>query len=399
MQFLNVLGCEFVIRLALAAEWIGICHFSWLLYYGTSALMCSKVRRIQKEIDESEKTSDAMLENDAMSPTERIRGPNFDTGIKKSDEFTWFDYPRFLWSTCTTLGALGVIIYGISLGVYVLPVPIIAAYLIAIVTMTVLFYLEGLMIAIVGTQYWDPEQFREAYPRAYEMHKFVNQPDNVKRFIIGRQFFTVLTNFLLAQVSSDVSLHPSPFTLLASLVHLFFRFPVYLSRFMRSSAFSHNFTTHYSLPALLHFFSPLFSTSLHFFPPLFSTSLYFSPPQIFTFKYWEAGDFNPILFFILIKSGLVGVLNILAFGQLLPELLAAQYPLRFMNMYGACSVVYISQFFDMMGVGHCAWAMYYITRGLFCAKHYDADAEGRADKSTKPELIKVQSAEILAAQA
>jgi hypothetical protein len=95
----------------------------------------------------------------------------------------------------------------------------------------------------------------------------------------------------------------------------------------------------------------------------------------------------------------VGVLNILAFGQLLPELLAAQYPLRFMNMYGACSVVYISQFFDMMGVGHCAWTMYYITRGVFCAKHYDADNEGRADKSTKPELIKVQSAEILAAQA
>jgi hypothetical protein len=36
------------------------------------------------------------------------------------------------------------------------------------------------------------------------MHKFVNQPDNVKRFIIGRQFFTVLTNFLLAQVWSTL---------------------------------------------------------------------------------------------------------------------------------------------------------------------------------------------------
>jgi hypothetical protein len=201
IQFLNVLGCEFVIRLSLFAEWIGVCHFSWLLYYGTSALMCSKVRRIQKEIDESEATSDAMLDQDAMSPTEKIRGPDFDTGIKKSDDFTWFDYPRFVWSTCATLGALGVIIYGISLGVYVLPVPVIAAYLIAIITLTCLFYLEGLMIAIVGTQYWDPEQFREVYPRAYEMHKFVNQPDNVKRFIIGRQFFTVLTNFLLAQVS------------------------------------------------------------------------------------------------------------------------------------------------------------------------------------------------------
>lgn len=29
----------------------------------------------------------------------------------------------------------------------------------------------------------------------------MQHPDNVKRFIIGRQFFTVLTNFLLAQVT------------------------------------------------------------------------------------------------------------------------------------------------------------------------------------------------------
>lgn len=56
------------------------------------------------------------------------------------------------------------------------------------------------MIAIVGTQYWDPEVFREYYPRAYRIHKLINQPENVKRFIIGRQFCTVLTNFMLGQV-------------------------------------------------------------------------------------------------------------------------------------------------------------------------------------------------------
>jgi hypothetical protein len=207
VQFLNVLGCEFVIRLSLFAEWIGVCHFSWLLYYGAANLMCSKVKKIQKEIDanplhEDEKTSDTAVADDPMSPTEKIRGPDFDAGNKggESDEFTWFDYPRFVWSTIATLGALVVIIYGIGGGYYVLPVPVVAAYTVAVFTMSCLFYLEGLMIAIVGTQYWDPEQFREAYPRAYEMHKFVNQPDNVKRFIIGRQFFTVLTNFLLAQI-------------------------------------------------------------------------------------------------------------------------------------------------------------------------------------------------------
>ena len=140
------------------------------------------------------------------------------------------------------------------------------------------------MIAIVCTQYWDPgkskylnvfrsaqrkfllipsflfffffyaESFRDVYPRAYRIHKLINQPDNVKRFIIGRQFCTVLTGFLLA--------------------------------------------------------------------------------QIFTFANFQNEGYDPVAFFIIIKSGLVGVLIVLAFGQLMPELLAAEFPLRFMNMPG-----------------------------------------------------------------
>jgi hypothetical protein len=179
--------------------------------------------------------------------------------------------------------------------------------------MTILFYLEGLMIAIVGTQYWDPETFREVYPRAYKIHLLINQPENVKRFIIGRQFFTVLTNFLLA--------------------------------------------------------------------------------QIFTFAGWESKTINPIIFYIGIKSGLVGVLTILSFSQLQPELLAAEYPLRFMNMFGSYTICYLSLFFDAIGVGHCGWAVYYVTKGIFCSKHMVEDAVSPTDK---PKVLRVNSAEILA---
>jgi hypothetical protein len=63
--------------------------------------------------------------------------------------------------------------------------------------MTILFYLERLMIAIVGTQYWDLTVFMEVYPRVYEVQRLMNQPENMKRVIIGRQFFAALTNFLL----------------------------------------------------------------------------------------------------------------------------------------------------------------------------------------------------------
>ena len=39
------------------------------------------------------------------------------------------------------------------------------------IDLAVLFFLEGLMICIVETQYWDPEGWREVYPRAYKLHK------------------------------------------------------------------------------------------------------------------------------------------------------------------------------------------------------------------------------------
>ena len=87
-----------------------------------------------------------------------------------------------------------------------------------------------------------------------------------------------------------------------------------------------------------------------------------------------------MLFYIVVKSGLVGVLVTLSFGQLMPELLAQEYPLRFMNLVGSYSICYLSLFFDAIGVGHCAWAIYFTTRTLCCSKHI---AAGRQEVSGK----------------
>ena len=311
LQFLNLLGCEFVIRLSLAAEWIGVCNFSWLLYGTASRALCHKVIRAQRSLDSGK----VALTADPMSPTERIRGKPHEDQLVDWSSLTWFDYLKYAWSTVATVGSMLVIFYGISIEAYILPTPFAGAYVIFIALLVILFYLEGLMIAIVGTQYWDPEVFREVYPRAYKLHRLMNQPENVKRFIIGRQFFTVLTNFLLAQIT--------------------------------------------------------------------------------TFVGWKnSWNIQPVIFYIVVHSGLVGVLTVLAFAQLLPELLAAEYPLRFMNLPGSISICNLSLFFDSLGVGHCAWAVYYTTRMLICGGHMASDGKAMAD--TKPTIVRVQSAEILA---
>lgn len=309
LQFLNILGVEFVIRLCLAAEWIGVCNFSWLLYGTVSRILCKKVRRVQKTLDTIHSTEN--LNEEPMSPHEANRGPNFVSEPKK--ELQLFDYLKYLWSTVVTLGSLIIIIYGIAIQAYVLPIAPGAAYVLALILVGNLFYLEGLMIAVVGTQYWDPKTFQDVYPRAFKCHELMNRPDNVKRFIIGRQFFTVLTNFLLA--------------------------------------------------------------------------------QIFVFAHWSSDGYEPILFFIIVKSGMVGVFTILAFGQLLPELLAAQYPLRFMDLYYSYTVCVISLILDACAVGHAAWAMYFVTRRTCCKSQMEGD---RAAHDTKPEILRVQSAEVIA---
>lgn len=71
------------------------------------------------------------------------------------DPLTYFDVIRYAWSTVAVLGSLGIIFYGISQQKYVLPTPPGATFVIFFLALTMLFYLEGLMIAIVAIQYWD----------------------------------------------------------------------------------------------------------------------------------------------------------------------------------------------------------------------------------------------------
>lgn len=129
LQFMNLYGCEFVIRLSLGAEWIGVCNFSWLLFGIVSRLFFHKVRRIQKELNRTKSTdnilgnaeSQSVSNNNAnvepMSPTEMNRGPDYVSGLEPEEKLSWFDYFKYIWSTCATIGAMVVVCYGISLQV------------------------------------------------------------------------------------------------------------------------------------------------------------------------------------------------------------------------------------------------------------------------------------------
>ena len=359
LPFLNGPGCYAVTWFGLALEYSGITHFSHLLYMIGAHFTCGAEKRAQKEIDSS---SDLVPRTTSDGePVARMEESKLSTlfftlyfvitsndiimillsegniifllvySYMQHSQYTHinhyiiffisfqlidcsaFDYFRYAWSTVVCMASLGVVLAGIGQGYYILPIPVYACYFLFFLAMSILFYLEGIMIAIVATQYYDKESFKQTFPRAYAIHELVNRPDNVKRFIIGRQFFTVLTVFLIAGCT--------------------------------------------------------------------------------TFVDWPAGDINKALFWTLIKSGLVGVLVVLSFGQLMPELLAAEYPLRFMDMPGSYSIVWCSLFFDQCAVGHAAWAIYYGLRPFTCKKSMEEDSAAEE----KPDVIREPSAELLAA--
>jgi hypothetical protein len=342
LPFLNMYGCHLVTRVCFAAEWLGICHFSWILFHTVSTVLFgfivetaasptnnkfAVIAADDKVVAPSSATATAdsgaiemgltskNLEAAHAVPTER-RAEFDETSVTSSTaakgwSLTVFDCFRYLWSTFVTLGSVLVVCVGIYNHYSVLPVPIPVLYIIFVAALTLLFYLEGLMICIVATQFWDPESFRESHPRAYKMHKLVNQPEVLKRFIVGRQFFTVLTNFLLAQIA--------------------------------------------------------------------------------VFPHWPGDGYPPALFFIVIRSGLVGVMITLAFAQLCPELLAARYPLFFMDMYGSYSVVCLSLGIEALGIGHCAWLVYFSTRKYFCGKYYH-ETDLRPDVIERTKTKHVQTA-------
>ena len=56
--------------------------------------------------------------------------------------------------------------------------------------------------------------------------------------------------------------------------------------------------------------------------------------------------------------------------------------------------MYISLFFDAVGVGHAAWLVFFGTRKLVCGKHLGEN--GVKVNENKPAIFRVKSAELLA---
>lgn len=87
------------------------------------------------------------------------------------------------------------------------------------------------------------------------------------------------------------------------------------------------------------------------------------------------------LFVVIIDTGLPGALIVLAFGQLMPQLIAATHPRRFLNLFGAREVVLLTLCFESLGVTHFSWLLARCVKWLFCLQDSSEVEEDNEENS------------------
>jgi hypothetical protein len=81
LPFLNLYGCYFVTQLSFAAEFVGICHFSWILFYSVSSLIFGTVHETAAHAVTAVPSQDPDAPGGAVALTERnLKSQDIPTG-------------------------------------------------------------------------------------------------------------------------------------------------------------------------------------------------------------------------------------------------------------------------------------------------------------------------------
>jgi len=167
--FMDLYGSYSVLMLCYGLEFTGITHFAYLL----TNLIKSTI---------------------FISPNKSTEAPpQLSTSEMVKEGVRYFLSFGVLFTYCAYL------MWGIWTGQAVLPVPPVAVFIIFVLAGTFLAHLEGIQVAILLSETKDLEVYRESHPRAYAMMKRATHEKNVRRFLVGRQFFVIFVVYLINQ--------------------------------------------------------------------------------------------------------------------------------------------------------------------------------------------------------
>jgi len=87
--------------------------------------------------------------------------------------------------------------------------------------------------------------------------------------------------------------------------------------------------------------------------------------QLTTYSELKIDWLPNFLYILIIQTGMPGVLFVLSFGQLMPQLIASTHPVTFMNLPGSWAVIHMALGFEAAGVTHFSWVLSIMTKFVF----------------------------------
>mgnify|MGYP003387166145 FL=1 len=100
-------------------------------------------------------------------------------------------------ASCVVYTLILVVIIGVSNTYCILQIHPVANFLLLLMALTLLAYVEALHYGVVAIEKWDMSKYEAEYPRVREVHKLVDTPVKVKKFLVGRQFSGIFVGTML----------------------------------------------------------------------------------------------------------------------------------------------------------------------------------------------------------
>lgn len=168
-RFLNMYGSQSVLKLCCGAEATGICtHFAWIL-----------IELLRWTVFVSDRPTKATSDLSAGARA--------------------YEAVKYIVSTAVVVLSVSFLMFGVWTGEAILPLPPVGVFCTLAFCFVSLSFLEGLQVAVLVTEGENIDAFRCSHPRAHALMRKATFAKNVRRFLVGRQFFVVFIVFLVNQ--------------------------------------------------------------------------------------------------------------------------------------------------------------------------------------------------------
>mmetsp|Transcript_22127 Transcript_22127/g.37466 ORF Transcript_22127/g.37466 Transcript_22127/m.37466 type:complete len:620 (+) Transcript_22127:270-2129(+) len=381
LQFLNIIGVHSVIRAALLIENVGIVKIVYLIYEFFKVIFEVELSSLvnttrtngsgQSTVDTS--NTERMLLTDPHNDNEDDSDLEYEQhGIDDVDEDKR-DRPsaepqhvganevhhRSLWqivlasfvtfcSFCLTLFSVLFLGFGIyrGYGLYSQEIPTVVQYAMILFVLTIVFYCEGLKIAIVSTAHLDlvAIQAKGGNQRAVQVHRLLHPPHVVKSELCTNSSDNEDANSITA---SETHNHDSTVDV------------DHVKRFLLGRQ---------QLVVPLGF---LFAQLTHF-------------------SRFPADHLPSYLYYPLVTIGLPGILVLLQFAQLAPQLLAEEKNVPFLGMRGAYVLTKVALAVESLGITNFTWMMFAGLDSIMRSGKCGSAAEGCPDDAGDDQLISIE---------